>query len=177
MVKEKRKEVRCSRCDDHLCILLPGSDKIILMQYPSIQIEMKDGKPLDGKILDVDDNEIADGNRIKCRGCTKLNELEFGFTIDKVVPRPPNIEKLHTRESMKWINQQMILGRREPKFPQRLTNVAAKIFPYSGPKIKRVEERVPKKGRCLVVYGCETKNYKVEVTIAEEPEIAKIVIR
>ncbi len=174
MVMIVGKEVRCSRCDNHLCVLYLGSDKIVLMQYPTIQIDMKDGKPLDGKILDMNDNEITDGKRIKCQKCTKLNELEFGFAIENAIPRPLDRDKLDTKKSMKWMNQQMLLGRREPKFPVELAIVGNEIFPYYGPKIKLVDEVLSPQGRRMPVYKYETKNYEVEVTFIERPEIAKL---
>lgn len=164
MIKVKGKEVRCKRCRALLCRIY--AEKTILMQYSKIELE-------DEKVWDMNNNEVACGNMIKCRFCTQRNELEFEIKN----PCPTSSEELDKRQSpelARWLNKQLVSNRREPKFPLQLVDLGTEIFPYSSPQIRKirvVDEGMTKKGRRITEYEFETKDYVIRPLIIEEPEV------
>jgi len=157
MVKVEGEEIRCSRCDDHMFTW--DGEKVVLMQHSLIQRQK-------GKILDVDNNEITDGKVMKCDRCT-LRQNVNEFSVEDVVGRPVEREKLETKKSMKWMQNQMMLDRREPKISPSLVSIGNELWPFY--KVKIVDEGVTKQGIRIAVHEYETKNYKIRLTGIEEP--------
>lgn len=154
------KKVRCKRCDDHILTFQTG--KVILMQHPLVEIE-------EGMLFDQDNNEITDGKMIKCHRCTLRTRLKGDeFSIKDAVPKPANIDKVESKKSKKWLDNQMMSGRRKPKISRVLCEVQSEISP-GNVQVRIVDEGKTKKGAEIAVYEQESRNVILEVRTIKAP--------
>lgn len=152
-------EIRCRRCDDH--ILTRGDEKVILMQHPLVEIEEE-------MLFDQDSNEITDGKIIKCHRCTLRMKLDDEFSIKNVVPKPENIDKVESKKSRKWLQKQMMLGRRKPKISRALCEIQSEML-LGSVQVRIVDEGKTKKGAEIAVYEQETRNFILEIRTIKAP--------